>query len=97
MTIFNFHLTQDLQNLVDFKLFQKGYNGAILDYDVPKFCKCGNFLGLDYEKSRKVGHDGYSDYILTCYGCGRVIKYKKYCKNDLPQHYMWVSDRDGKR
>jgi len=90
MTIFNFHLTQDLQNMIDHKLYQKGYDGSILEYMVPEFCKCGCFLGLDHAKANIVHKDGYSDYILTCYGCGKVLQYKKYCKDDMPKHYMWV-------
>ena len=90
MTIFNFHLTQDLKNLVNFKLLQKGYEGAILDYVVPDYCKCGGFLGLDHNKATLVNKDGYADYILTCYACNKTLKYKKYCNQDLPKHYMWV-------
>jgi hypothetical protein len=93
MNLFAFHLTKDLRELVNATLLSKGYSGETLYYTIPEFCGCGNFLGLDYEKTKQVHRDGYADYILTCYGCGKVKHYKKYCKSDLPQHYMLVKNR----
>jgi len=89
---YDFHLTQDLKVLMDGKLLAKGYKGKVLKYKVPDFCKCGAYLSLDYHKSQQVGRDGYSDYILTCYGCGQIYQYKKYCKNDMPKHFIKIKD-----